>query len=102
MMSYFRRGNSYKYAGRLMEGNPLTSIPELASLAERLSKKLKVEFNSVLMNMYRSGIDYMGYHADDEPELGPEKDNIVIASISLGAVRTFHTQIISCTNFSLK
>ena len=44
------------------------------------------EFNAVLLNLYRDGRDGMGWHADDEAELGP---NPVIASVSLGAVRRF-------------
>ncbi|MFM7126496.1 MAG: alpha-ketoglutarate-dependent dioxygenase AlkB family protein, partial [Actinomycetota bacterium] len=43
-------------------------------------------FNSVLVNLYRDGNDSMGWHADDEPELGPEP---VIASVSLGRTRRF-------------
>jgi alkylated DNA repair dioxygenase AlkB len=43
-------------------------------------------FNSVLINRYRTGGDYMGWHSDDEPELGPAP---VIASLSLGAERRF-------------
>ncbi|HLM54443.1 MAG TPA: alpha-ketoglutarate-dependent dioxygenase AlkB, partial [Pseudoxanthomonas sp.] len=43
-------------------------------------------FNSVLANLYRSGRDAMGWHSDDERELGPEP---VIASLSLGAARRF-------------
>jgi alkylated DNA repair dioxygenase AlkB len=40
----------------------------------------------VLANLYRDGNDSMGWHADDEPELGDEP---VIASVSLGAERDF-------------
>ena len=43
-----------------------------------------IDFNSVLANRYRDGRDSMGWHADDEAELGVEP---VIASISLGATR---------------
>ena len=43
-------------------------------------------FNSCLANLYRDGSDSMGYHSDDEPELGPRP---TIASISLGARRNF-------------
>jgi len=43
-------------------------------------------FNSVLLNLYRNERDSMGMHSDDEPELGPQP---VIASLSLGAARTF-------------
>ena len=43
-----------------------------------------IYFNSVLANLYRDGNDSMGFHADDEQELG---NNPVIASLSLGAER---------------
>ncbi len=43
-------------------------------------------FNAVLLNLYRDGRDGMGWHADDEPELGADP---AIASVSLGAVRRF-------------
>ena len=40
----------------------------------------------MLANGYRDGNDSMGWHSDDEPELGP---NPCIASLSLGAERAF-------------
>ncbi len=43
-------------------------------------------FNSVLCHLYRDGRDAMGWHADNEAELGPRP---CIASISLGATRRF-------------
>lgn len=43
-------------------------------------------FNGVLANLYRDGADSMGWHSDDEAELGPAP---VIASLSLGAARRF-------------
>lgn len=52
----------------------------------RLRDALGVDFNGVLANLYRDGRDAMGWHADDERELGPEP---VIASLSLGATRRF-------------
>lgn len=63
---------------------PAPWTPALAQLRERLQSELKAPFNSVLANRYRDGRDSMGWHADDEPELGREP---LIASISLGAVR---------------
>jgi alkylated DNA repair dioxygenase AlkB len=45
-----------------------------------------VRFNSVLCNLYRDGNDAMGWHSDDERELGPEP---LIASLSFGATRRF-------------
>lgn len=45
-----------------------------------------VQFDYVLMNYYRDGRDKIGFHRDDEAE---EEGKNVIASISLGAERTF-------------
>jgi alkylated DNA repair dioxygenase AlkB len=55
-------------------------------LRTRLEPLCRVEHNSVLCNRYRDGRDAMGWHSDDEPELGPEP---VIASLSFGAARRF-------------
>lgn len=55
-------------------------------LRERVSGACGVEFNSVLLNLYRDGRDSMGWHSDDERELDPR---VGIASLSLGAARTF-------------
>ena len=43
-------------------------------------------FNYCLLNHYRHGEEYMGYHADDEPSLHPYYP---IASVSLGSTRNF-------------
>ncbi|MGO2340410.1 MAG: alpha-ketoglutarate-dependent dioxygenase AlkB family protein [Psychrobacter sp.] len=51
-----------------------------------LSIGIDVHFNSCLLNYYPSGTDGMGYHADDEKELGTQP---IIASLSLGATRKF-------------
>lgn len=45
-----------------------------------------VDFNTCLLNHYPSGAEGMGYHADDEPELGAQP---IIASVSLGVERKF-------------
>merc|ERR1712240_301106 len=41
-------------------------------------------YESCLCNMYRDGNDMVGWHADDEPGVGPS-----VASISLDATRVF-------------
>jgi alkylated DNA repair dioxygenase AlkB len=74
----------YRYSGTLFEPRPWPAC--LLPLRERLSREFDVAFNSVLLNRYRDGRDAMGWHRDDEPELGPQP---VIASISLGAIRRF-------------
>jgi alkylated DNA repair dioxygenase AlkB len=75
---------SYVYSGSRFEPRPWP--PALAQLRERLGAAAGENFNSVLANLYRGGRDAMGWHSDDEPELGPRP---VIASLSLGAVRRF-------------
>jgi alkylated DNA repair dioxygenase AlkB len=77
-------GAAYAYSGTRFEPQPWT--PTLARLRERLESNGIGRFNSVLANRYRDGRDSMGWHSDDEPELGAEP---VIASISLGATRRF-------------
>ena len=77
-------GAVYRYSG--VQREPDCRHPELAALRDRLEVDVGSPFNSVLCNAYRDGRDAMGWHRDDEPELGDEP---VIASISLGADRRF-------------
>ena len=74
----------YRYSGRTFEPRPWNE--PVARLRDRVERTVGRPFNSVLINLYRHGGDSMGYHADDEPELGPEP---VIASVSVGAARRF-------------
>ena len=77
-------GCGYRYAGLENTIEPWT--PLAAAIRRRVAAAADRDFNSLLLNLYRDGRDAMGWHADDEPELGPEP---VIASLSLGAVRGF-------------
>ena len=72
----------YRYSGRQFMPQPWTD--SLRALRDQLNNDLDARFNSVLANCYRDGQDTMGYHADDEPELGEAP---AIACISLGAER---------------
>lgn len=74
----------YTYSGLSWEPQPWT--PALQALRQRVEAATGTRFNSVLLNYYRDGRDSMGWHADDEPELGPAP---AIASVSLGATRRF-------------
>lgn len=74
----------YRYSG-------VTFIPEpwhplVAKITAWVNQQLNRQFNAVLLNWYQDGSDHMGWHSDDEPELGscPE-----IASLSLGQSRRF-------------
>ncbi len=77
-------GASYRYSGTRFTPQPW--LPALVALRARLDREFDARFNSVLANLYRDGRDAMGWHRDDEPELG---DSPVIASLSLGATRRF-------------
>ncbi|KAA9331358.1 alpha-ketoglutarate-dependent dioxygenase AlkB [Hymenobacter busanensis] len=77
-------GAAYQYSGLRLSPAPWT--PALQALRQRVEQAAGTSFNSVLLNLYRSGQDSMGWHADDEPELGPEP---VIASVSIGSARRF-------------
>jgi alkylated DNA repair dioxygenase AlkB len=58
----------------------------LQELRERCEEACNTKFNAVLVNLYRNGQDSMGWHGDDEPELGKEP---TIASLNFGEVRRF-------------
>lgn len=77
-------GVAYTYAGLRLEGRGWPR--PLRLLRESVAMEAGVELNAVLCNLYRDGRDHMGWHADDEPELGRDP---TIASISLGAPRRF-------------
>lgn len=75
----------YQYSG--VKHQPLPWHPILLKLKEKLKTEFNYQFNSVLANVYGTGKEYMGWHCDNEPELG---NNPIIASISLGAKRRFY------------
>ena len=77
-------GRRYTYSGTTLE--PLPWTPLLTMLRVAVQNAAGAKFNSVLLNYYRNERDSMGYHSDDEKELGPRP---VIASLSLGQPRTF-------------
>ncbi|NVK24559.1 MAG: alpha-ketoglutarate-dependent dioxygenase AlkB [Gammaproteobacteria bacterium] len=60
--------------------------PEVIALKRLVETTTGFAFNSVLLNYYRDGDDKMGWHADDERELG---SNPAVATLSLGAERDF-------------
>ena len=79
----------YQYSGHTRQTIPWTdTVFHVKQHVEQqlLILGIDVNFNSCLLNYYPSGEDGMGYHADDERELGEQP---VIASLSLGATRKF-------------
>jgi alkylated DNA repair dioxygenase AlkB len=77
----------YRYSGQTYEPVPWTS--GLAGIRELLCARTGLPWNAVLANYYRDGSDSVGWHSDDERELGPARDDVAIASLSLGATRRF-------------
>jgi alkylated DNA repair dioxygenase AlkB len=75
---------TYVYSGTRHDPRPWTA--DLQAIRVRVESLTGHSFNAVLLNRYRDGRDGMGWHADDEPELGPDP---VIASVSFGATRRF-------------
>ncbi|CAB4865632.1 unannotated protein [freshwater metagenome] len=75
---------AYRYAGMTLEAHAFT--PLLLELKKRVEVIAGAQFNSVLLNLYHTGADSNGWHADDEFEFGIDP---IIASLSLGATRRF-------------
>jgi len=81
---YGDRSYSYTYSNATKTALPW--IPALTELKLLVEQQAEWKFNSCLLNLYHSGEEGMSWHSDDEKELG---DQTTIASLSLGAERTF-------------
>jgi alkylated DNA repair dioxygenase AlkB len=79
--SYGDQGVTYRYSGTENVALPWTAT--LQEIKEKI-EAVRGNYNYCLLNRYRSGQDSVGWHADNEPEMGN-----VIGSLSLGAARTF-------------
>lgn len=79
-----RLGTSYTYSGIKLSA---VLFPDwMEQLRVTIQQQTQHSFNRALANYYRDGSDSVDWHADDELELGVDP---VIASLSLGAQRTF-------------
>jgi len=74
----------YSYSGIVMK--PIDWNEDLLFIKNRVVEIAKINFTSVLLNYYRDGKDSMGWHSDDEKELG---QNPFIGSVSFGESRVF-------------
>jgi len=74
----------YAYSG--LRNQPLPWLPILLPVRSRVERLANQDFNGLLLNLYRDGRDSVGWHSDNEPELG---DNPMVASLTLGASRRF-------------
>lgn len=78
----------YRYSGQWFQPSPWHPLAE--RLRQQIEQRLacvqpgRWRFNSLLLNRYRNGEQRMGWHSDNETELG---ERPCIASISLGVAR---------------
>ena len=102
---YGEEGKVYKYAGLVNIPLPFNNL--LLEMKQAIETQTGFDFNAVLLNLYRNEKDSMGWHSDNERELGI---NPVIASLSFGGTRSFQfkhktisktTQTIQLPNNSL-
>lgn len=70
-----------KYSGTLVDMK-YEYPPLLRTIQDMVETKLGVTFNHCMLNSYQDGTVYIGNHRDN-------RENRVIASVSLGAARTF-------------
>ncbi|MRX67145.1 Alkylated DNA repair dioxygenase AlkB [Flavobacterium resistens] len=59
---------------------------DLLTIRGRVEKETELDFNSLLLNLYRDGNDSVAWHSDKEHNTGP---NPVIASVTFGETRMF-------------
>ena len=64
--------------------NPLTD--DLKSVRNRVEAETRLQFNAVLLNLYRSGQDSVAWHSDKTNKSGPDPQ---IASVTFGETRLF-------------
>ena len=81
---YADEGKSYTYSGSTFY--PVQWDEVLLEIKKQVEQHIRFQFNSVLLNEYKSGEVGMGWHSDDEKELGIDP---IIASLSFGANRDF-------------
>ncbi len=80
----------YSFSGITLK--PKIWTKELLEIKAKIESIANVQFNSVLLNRYRSGNDSISWHTDAEKELG---QNPVIASVNFGATRKFQLRHIN-------
>jgi len=79
---------AYRFTGVDVEAKDWSEekTPTLHAIKEFVVKTLGFPVSYVLLNLYRDGSDYIGWHSDDEKDLDPK---FPIISLTLGAARPF-------------
>ncbi len=84
-------GVPYNYAQLRYPAVPMHAA--LLPVVAKLHEQLGIEFNNCLLNLYETGENTMGFHADDTSGLQPDTG---VAIISLGCARkiTYRSKLI--------
>lgn len=59
---------------------------ELLQIRQRVENETRINFNAVLLNLYRDGTDGVGWHSD---KTSSSNKNMNIASVTFGETRLF-------------
>jgi alpha-ketoglutarate-dependent dioxygenase alkB family protein 2 len=84
-VAYGDPGTSYTFSNTKVDAKPWIEI--LLKIKADIEYMTDLKFNFCLVNKYDNGNNYIGYHSDDEKDLGP---NPSIASVSFGQERKFY------------
>ena len=82
-------GKNYKFSGNVAKAKKITNqLKKYLDWANdnELKRGRSNNLNGILVNWYKNGDDYIGWHSDDETQLDK---NSSIYTISLGSERTF-------------
>ena len=77
------KSKGYNYSNQISISRPMTD--QLTTLLNVVNKLYNTDFNGILVNRYKTGLDYISAHSDDETGL----DNSGVIAISYGAKRIF-------------
>lgn len=76
--------HAYRYSGLVHAARPPSALVD--DLRRRIETIAGHPFNTVLLNLYRSGLDSVSWHSDDDY---PHGGHPAVASLSLGAARRY-------------
>ena len=87
-VAYGDAGINYSFSGITVKANDWNADTEICKVIREIKKMVEKRmgstFNYVLFNRYEDGDQYLGFHKDDEKDLGPDPN---IVGISFGAER---------------
>ena len=90
-VAYGDEGTSYKFAGHKVNAKSWSTDGKIEKILRyiknRLESTFRTKLNYVLINKYANGDEYIGYHKDNQKDLGKTPK---IFGISLGATRQIY------------